>query len=98
MLDDILVNHFQQIPGEKKIQKKEFEIEDSLTRDRLTRKRPWSKFSRPGRKIDMSIIFKDVSKTSVICPKCSTISKEKKGVQVQWLVVPFLLYDEIDWF
>lgn len=87
MLDNILVSHFQTLPGKKKVQNGEFEIEDSVTRDKLTREIPWSEFSRPGRKIDMSMIFKDVAKTSVVCPKCDTIAKEKKGVQVEWLVI-----------
>jgi hypothetical protein len=89
MLDSILLSHFKTLPGEKKVQKREFEIEDSVTRRTLTRKRAWSEVSYPGRKIDMSMIFKDVGKTSVVCPKCDTISKEEKGVQVEWSVVHF---------
>jgi len=84
MLDSILVSHFQALPGEKKVQNREFAIEDSETRGLLTRKDPWIAFSKPGRKIDMSMIFKDTGKTSVVCPKCDTISKENKGVQVEW--------------
>jgi hypothetical protein len=86
MFDIILLRHFQfqALVGEKKVQKREFEIEDSTTRDSLTRKRPWSTFSKPGWKIDMSMVFKDSGKTSVVCPKCDTITKEKKGVLVKW--------------
>ncbi|PMD50236.1 uncharacterized protein K444DRAFT_262739 [Hyaloscypha bicolor E] len=69
MFDIILLGHFhfQALVGEKKVQKREFEIEDSTTRDPLTRKRPWPTFSKPGRKIDMSMIFKD-SGVLVECP------------------------------
>jgi hypothetical protein len=84
MFDDIILSHFRARAGEKKVQEREFEIEDSLTQVKLVRSIPWSQFSRPGRKIDMSIIFRDVGKGSVVCPKCDTISKEKKGVQVEW--------------
>jgi hypothetical protein len=86
MLDSILLGHFRAVIGEKKVQNQEFEIEDSMARSILSRKDPWSQICRPGRKIEMSMIFKDVSKTSVVCPKCDTISKEEKGVQVEWLV------------
>jgi hypothetical protein len=37
----------------------------------------------------MSMIFKNNRETSVVCPKCNTISKEKKGVLVEWSVDPF---------
>jgi hypothetical protein len=90
MLDSILLGHFRAVIGEKKVQKREFEIGDSMTRSTLTRKRPWSQICRPGRKIEMSMIFKDIDKTSVVCPKCDTISKEEKGVQVEWLVLSAL--------
>jgi hypothetical protein len=84
MLDSILLGHFRAVIGEKKVQKREFEIEDSMTRSTLSRKMPWSQVCRPGRKIEMSMTFKDVGKNSVICPKCDTISKEKKGIQIEW--------------
>ncbi|PMD42379.1 hypothetical protein L207DRAFT_310323 [Hyaloscypha variabilis F] len=84
MLDSILLAHFRTLDGEKKVQKREFQIEDSMTGDALSRKNPWSQICKPGRKIDMSMIFKDVGKTSVVCPGCNTISKEKMGIQVEW--------------
>lgn len=84
MFDSILLSHFQTLPGEKKVQKREFELEDSVTRGKLARTRSWSQISKPGRKIEMSMIFKDFGKTSVVCPKCDTISKEGKGIQVEW--------------
>lgn len=86
MLDSILLSHFRTLAGEKKVQKGEFEIEDGLSRGKLVRTHPWSQISKPGRKIEMSMVFKDSSKTSVVCPKCGTISNEKKGVQVEWRV------------
>jgi Ubiquitin-like domain len=84
MLDSILLCHFRAIAGEEKVQKREFEIEDSANRSTLSRKRPWSQISKPGRKVDMSMIFKDIVKTRMVCPKCDTISREEKDVQVEW--------------
>lgn len=84
MFDSVLLGHFRSVIGERKVQKKEFEIEDSETSVILARTVPWSQISRPGKKIEMSMVFKDIGKTSVVCPKCNTLSKEKKGVQVEW--------------
>jgi hypothetical protein len=84
MFDNILLAHFRTLTGERKIQKGEFEIEDSISGSTLTRTSPWSQICKPGRKIDMSMIFKDIDKTSINCPRCDTLSKEKKGVQVEW--------------
>lgn len=55
-----------------------------MTRARLERDRPFSCFSKPGLRIDMSMVFNDKSKTSVVCPKCDTISNEKKGRFIEW--------------
>jgi hypothetical protein len=90
----ILLNHFKslaerKLPGSRKVQNREYAIEDTSTRVPFSRKRSWDSFCRPGRKIDMSMIFKNNRETSVVCPKCNTISKEKKGVLVEWSVDPF---------
>jgi hypothetical protein len=50
----------------------------------LSRDKPFSSFSKPGSRIEMSMIFKDESKIDVICPKCDTISSEKKGPFIEW--------------
>ncbi|PMD31127.1 hypothetical protein L207DRAFT_197733 [Hyaloscypha variabilis F] len=46
MLDSILLGHFRAVIGEKKVQKQEFEIEDSMARSILSRKDPWSQICR----------------------------------------------------
>jgi hypothetical protein len=84
MFDSVLLSHFRARAGKKKVQKREFEIEDSMSRGTMPRTKSWSQFSEPGRKFEMSTIFKDAGRNSVVCPKCDTISQEKKGVQVEW--------------
>ncbi|KAH8747111.1 hypothetical protein F5882DRAFT_422542 [Hyaloscypha sp. PMI_1271] len=88
VFENILLNHFKslaerKLPGSRKVQNREYAIEDTSTRVPFSRKRSWDSFCRPGRKIDMSMIFKNNRETSVVCPKCNTISKEKKGVLVE---------------
>jgi hypothetical protein len=86
MFEDILVSRFRSLPGSKKVLRGEYAIEDSSTRITVTKEQPWSTFSKPGLKVDMSMIFKDFGKPDVVCPKCDTASKEKKGILVQWSV------------
>lgn len=80
----------RKLPGSRKVQNREYVIEDTSTRVPFSRKRSWGSFCRPGRKIDMSMIFKNNGGTSVVCPKCNTMSKEKKGVLIEWSVDSFL--------
>ncbi|KAE8449875.1 hypothetical protein EG329_007352 [Mollisiaceae sp. DMI_Dod_QoI] len=82
-----LESFFRACPGSKKVQNREYAIEDGVTRTAFSRSQPWSLFSAPGRKVEMSMIFKgrskDSNKTSVVCPKCDTISHEKKGALIK---------------
>jgi hypothetical protein len=39
----------------------------------------------------MSMIFKNDGTSSGVCPKCNTISVEKKGVLITWWVLGFLM-------
>lgn len=84
--EELLQYFYKEGPGVKKVQRREYEIEDGRTRTALSRSQPWSFFAMPGRKVDMSMIFKDKSKTSVVCPKCDTISHEKKGILIEWYI------------
>jgi hypothetical protein len=84
IFDDVLQSHFQKLPGAKKVAKREFAIEDSLNRKTFSRDCQWTSFCKAGLKIDMSMIFNDRNKTSMVCPKCDTISNEEKGIMVEW--------------
>ncbi|KAE9363343.1 PAP1-domain-containing protein [Stipitochalara longipes BDJ] len=81
--EEHLGSFFQVCPGAKKVQKREYAIEDGLTRVAFSKSQHWSLFSTPGRKVDMSMIFKDKSKNSAVCPKCNTISDEQKGKLIE---------------
>ncbi|KIN03095.1 hypothetical protein OIDMADRAFT_27555 [Oidiodendron maius Zn] len=97
--EEHLESLFQICPGAKKVQRREYAIEDGLTRTAFSRSRPWSLFSRPGRMVEMSMIFKGRSNARVVCPTCNTISQEKKGTLIKWHVIatgvrgiPMLIY------
>jgi len=68
----------------KKVAKREYAIKDSATSTTFSRDRPWAVLCKAGLKVDMSMIFNDKNKTSVECPRCNTISKEQKGMMVEW--------------
>jgi len=76
--EEHLGSFFQVCPGAKKVQKREYAIEDGLIRVAFSKSQPWSLFSTPGRKVEMSMIFKEKSKSSVECARCNTISDEQK--------------------
>ena len=50
----------------------------------ILKRLPLELFRKAGLRIDMSMVFVDRNMTSVVCPKCDTISNEEKGVMVEW--------------
>ena len=81
--ENILTSHFRTLLARGKVLRREYATEDSATRSTFSRSQPWSTFSKPGRKIDMSMIFRNAGNT-VVCPKCNAISKENEGYLVEW--------------
>jgi hypothetical protein len=82
--DEVLKALFCNLPGSRMVAKRLYIIENSTGDQTFKRELPWTECFKPGMKINMSMVFKDRSKMSVVCPKCDTISHEKKGVMVDW--------------
>ncbi|KAH8654567.1 hypothetical protein BGZ60DRAFT_435693 [Tricladium varicosporioides] len=81
--DDVLETHFRLLPGTRKVARREYSIEDSATCTEFSRNHPWVSYCKPGIKIDMSMVFKDINKLNATCPKCNTVSEGKRGVMVE---------------
>ena len=87
MFDCILQSHFRALPGVKKVAKREYSIEDSLTGTVFRRDRPWLSQCKPGLKVGMSMIFSRITETIVSCPKCKTVSRGLKDAVTEWYLL-----------
>lgn len=74
MFDTILSKRFEKHPGHKKVQSKEYVIEDGLSGRELDRMLELVSCLRPGQKIEMCITFSDGNIESNTCPRCQTES------------------------
>ena len=91
--DAILRLRFQDVQGFKKVQKKEFVLQEHATKREIKRTRPWECAFMPGQRVDMSLVF--VKKASVeqseeipstSCPNCRAVSNKSQDSEKQWLV------------
>jgi hypothetical protein len=84
MLDTILAKKFEKHPGHRKIQMREFTIEDDATERELNRDKDWSLCFRPGQKVNMSITFPELGASTNHCPRCRTNSAASSEIRTQW--------------
>jgi hypothetical protein len=84
MFDTIIVKRFEEQPGYKMVQRRQFAIEDDLTGREASRSFGWSICLRPGQKINMTMIFPDSDANSTSCPGCGTESAASTEDRIQW--------------
>ena len=88
--DAVLELRFQNFPGERKIKRKEFVLQDHATTREIDRSYPWEGSFVPGQMVDMSMLFvnRETATTScpptTSCPKCSQPSTGSSQSDNQW--------------
>ncbi|ORY18387.1 hypothetical protein BCR34DRAFT_554139 [Clohesyomyces aquaticus] len=71
--EDILRCKFKNVPGLGKVLRGEYILRDSYSAtDVVVRSRPFEHIFRPGRRIDMSVIFQFWNCELRLCPRCRT--------------------------
>lgn len=86
MLDTILLKRFEKLPGRKKVMRREYAIEESVTGKEFDRKREWALCFRPGQKVGMSMLFDSNPVLEVSCPRCKTGIRTPAGFWATWYV------------
>jgi hypothetical protein len=93
MFDSVLELRFKNVPGFHKVQRKEYVLEESITRRDIGRTRPFNVSFLPGQKVAMSLIFRiftDESSTNTTCPGCHFVSTSvQSDHDVVWYVSSF---------
>jgi hypothetical protein len=83
MLDTIIAKRFEKHPSHGKIQRREFAIEEDSTGRELSRMTELTMCLIPGQKIDMSVIFNEMSAGNH-CPGCKAKSEASSETRNQW--------------
>ena len=82
--DAVLALRFQNFPGEQKIKRKEFVLQDHATNREIDRSFPWEASFVPGQRVDMSMLFVNQEAATTSCPKCRTPSSSSPDTESQW--------------
>lgn len=86
----VLEARFQDVPGLKKVKSLEYALQDLATRRKIDVTKSWESIFRPGRRVNMSMVFSQYQAQSSLCPGCSSanvILGDDENNDIQWLVL-----------
>jgi hypothetical protein len=86
VLESMLEARFRNIPGERKIKRREYALQDRSSQLDIERSASFETCFLPGRKIDMSMVFKQAPSTGASCPGCGIESRRGNAVAAIWFV------------
>jgi hypothetical protein len=91
--DAILRLRFQNFQGFRKVQNKEYVLQEHATKREIKRTRPWDCAFLPGQRVDMSLVFMMKASAeqpdeipSTNCPNCRAVSTVPQDSEAEWLV------------
>jgi hypothetical protein len=83
VFESVIAARFMNAPGERKIRKKEYAIQDRLSQQELERSRPFVACFLPGRQVDMSMVFKQTN-AGTTCPGCGKECIQGSSNAITW--------------
>ena len=72
--------------GLQKIERGQFALENTLTKQMVDLQRPWHICMQPGQKINMSMVFSQAETTQSTCPGCQYENSKANTEDVEWYV------------
>lgn len=87
----VLEARFRNVPGLEKVRNLEYAVQDVASRRRVDLTKQWELIFRPGRRVNMSMVFQQSQARSSSCPGCSSeniVGGDNTNDDVQWLVLP----------
>jgi hypothetical protein len=93
VLESMLSARFRNIPGEQKISRKEYALQDRGSSQDIKRSAPFETSFFPGRKVDMSMVFSRGNAKSTSCPGCGMESDQDGGTASIWYVIFLCNFD-----
>lgn len=86
----VLEVKFRDVPGLKKVQSLEYTVQDVASRRKIDLTKSWESTFRPGRRMNMSMIFQQNEAQSSSCPGClseNIVVGDDTNEDVQWSVL-----------
>jgi hypothetical protein len=87
VLESVLEARFHNIPGERKIKRKEYALQERSSQRDIQRSASFNSCFLPGSKVDMSMIFKQIH-SAAHCPGCGKESRQAAAVNSKWFEPP----------
>jgi hypothetical protein len=84
VLESVLAARFKNLPGHRKIQQKEYAFQERASKRDLDRALPWEACFQPGRRVDMSMIFKGYKGSGSSCPGCQLATEKSEDSEIKW--------------
>ena len=84
VLESVLAARFQNIPGERKIKRREYALQDRGSSNDIDRNAPFDVCFLPGRRVDMTMIFKETQPQTVSCPGCGMFATQTDPTGSNW--------------
>ncbi|PVH79678.1 hypothetical protein DL98DRAFT_214990 [Cadophora sp. DSE1049] len=84
VFESVLVARFNQLPGQGKITRREYAIQETTLKLEIDRSQSFESSFLPGRKLDMSMIFKAFDgRNENSCPSCRTTSHVNSDSEIK---------------
>lgn len=84
MFQAVLEMRFDQLPGHRKVQRKEYALHANQSEQEIDSALAFRRWFRPGREIDMSMTFDSVATDTASCPGCMLRCTESCGSKAKW--------------
>jgi hypothetical protein len=84
VLESVLTARFKNIPGERKVMLGEYALQDGRSLRDIERSQPFEASFLPGRRVHMSMIFKQSYSLKRSCPSCRLETKEDNSIGTTW--------------
>jgi hypothetical protein len=84
VLESVLAARFQNIAGERKIKRREYALQDRGSLNDIDRNAPFDVCFLPGRRVDMTMIFKETQPQTVSCPGCGMAATQTDPTGSNW--------------
>lgn len=84
VLESVLMARFKNIPGERKVMRGEYALQDRGSLRDIEKSQTFEASFLPGRRVDMSMIFKQSHSLLRVCPGCRLDTEEDNAVATIW--------------
>jgi hypothetical protein len=80
----LLAHQFENRRGHWRVLNRQYALEEACAKSDIDSSLPWAVSVRPGMRVNMSIVFKNVDIVRGLCPRCETPHNLPDDVNFKW--------------